>query len=438
MKLGGRNSSSTFNGMAVLTNAEHAVIQDWIKKDRPWKLDSGDEVRGHWGSRWDGLDQADHVLVMQLGLKEDELSRLKAELRDARAGSVPDMGAFDDEEFGETEWLWDQRIPLGMLSMIVGHPGEGKSQLVSYIAAGVTNGWSGFEQGFVMMFSPEDSKKSMVGPRLKAAGAVLDFVKPPPEDMDISLPDDVDVLETWIERYGAKLVVFDTLDAHLSGSVDTHNNHSMRKGLNPVHRLADRTGCAILFTHHFNKSSDARAIYRVGGSIAYTAVVRSSMVLGKHHTADPQDDDRLLVHLKSNAARPPASLDMQIEDAAVEGRSRLPIATSRIVSLGASEATEEDIFGQPGRAGAQKDRAPRDFLELKLGDFEEHDATEVIDACVAETGCSDRTVQRAANDLDVIKKPAAPGRSATWRLKNPFLEAREGQSKQNAGQVHTP
>jgi hypothetical protein len=80
------------------------------------------------------------------------------------------------------DWLWPGRIAKGKVSMIVGNPGLGKSQVCASLTSVVSNGgiWpvdrSPCARGSVVILSAEDDPEDTIRPRLEAAGADLDRV----------------------------------------------------------------------------------------------------------------------------------------------------------------------------------------------------------------------------------------------------------------------
>src|SRR5690349_13028507 len=81
------------------------------------------------------------------------------------AYAVP-LGAIEREP---VHWLWPGRIPLGMLTLLIGDPGLGKSLLSLYLAALVSeNG------GDVLILSAEDHPGAVIRPRAEAVGADLE------------------------------------------------------------------------------------------------------------------------------------------------------------------------------------------------------------------------------------------------------------------------
>ena len=103
-----------------------------------------------------------------------------------------------------------------------------------------------------------------------------------------------------MKKTGANLIVLDPVVEHLSGNIDSHKDHSVRRALAPLARLAENTGAAILGIGHLNKSSSTDVLTRVGGSVAFGAAARSVLLLGEDHEAVEGSPERLLIHAKSN------------------------------------------------------------------------------------------------------------------------------------------
>jgi archaellum biogenesis ATPase FlaH len=321
------------------------------------------------------------------------------------------------------EWLWDGWIPKGMVSMLVGDPGEGKSQLSCFIAAGVTTGAEGFAQGSVLMLASEDSLEHMVVPRLIAAGADQDRVILAPDGRMLTVPDDLNDIREAIVHGGVSLVIVDTIDAHFSGSVDSHNNKSVRRAIHPMKLLADETGVAFLTVHHMNKSvTETKAMYRTGGSIAYQGVVRSSMLLGRSISDDPRTDRRYLLHTKSTGSALHEPLEMRIEEHLIRQPSMLK--TSRIVPIGVGEVTEEEVLGRRRAPGAPKDERVREWLGKQLAGGQWVPSAEVKTRADEELGVSESTLKRVIGELGVEVR--RDGRSTFWRLDpvGPFRKTR--------------
>jgi putative DNA primase/helicase len=136
-------------------------------------------------------------------------------------------------------WLWQDRIPHGMLTVVGGFPGVGKSTILYDVGARVT------DQGkTVLVVTAEDHLSMVARPRLEAAGADLDRIHFRTDPMN--LPEDCAVLEEDVRRMDASLLILDPLVAFISDEVNTHRDHHVRRVLAPLADLAESTGVAVL------------------------------------------------------------------------------------------------------------------------------------------------------------------------------------------------
>lgn len=266
-----------------------------------------------------------------------------AYVRNGRGKSEPrvTLRSYDTIERKAARWLWKDRIPLGNVTMLVGDPGLGKSQLTARLAQMVTS-----KGGTVILASAEDSPSYTIVPRLQAAGAVLSKVHhvalADEHDTEgaIRLPDDLQALRIQIDRVGGiDLLVVDPVMAHLGGKVDSYKDSDVRKALAPLAQLASDYDCAVVAVAHLNKSTGTNATYRVGGSIAFAAAARSVLLLARDPDSDERGPERILANVKNNLAPEAASLRCTIEaqllDAVVEdGHVRQPLATTSKIVVG--------------------------------------------------------------------------------------------------------
>ncbi len=151
-------------------------------------------------------------------------------------------------------WTWEERIPAGMVSLVAGREGTGKSTMVLERAARLTRGdLEGAHFGTpqsVVLVAAEDSWAHTIVPRLMAAGADLDRVLRVQVKMtdlaafELSLPEDLRMLAETVEKHQVALVVLDPLISRLSRRLDSHRDAEVRQGLEPLARPADETGAA--------------------------------------------------------------------------------------------------------------------------------------------------------------------------------------------------
>jgi hypothetical protein len=353
------------------------------------------------------LTQSDREIVTQLAGSSPEAAGAEARAaldQRRRRGAITWA---NEIEMRNVRWLWEKRIPLGMLSGLYGVEGMGKSLETVRIAAAVTRGeLPGALEGEprrVLIATTEDGWKETIAPRLKAAGADMSMVghwriTEDGSDEAPELPRDADVLAEDVRGNNVGLVILDPVVSHLDGRADSHKAKDVRKALEPLHRVAEQEAFAVLGIMHLNKEKGSDSRQRGQGSTAFREVFRSTLVFGPDPDA-PEDKSRRVVALdKNNLVPPQAAHRMRIESVTLEDRdpdTGKPIETARIVlgeeaSYTAEEVLEAAAGGKPRGLSHEADKA-RLFL---LGRIEAGGgATPVTDT---EAAASDREISSNA------------------------------------------
>ena len=302
------------------------------------------------------------------------------------------------------EWLWDGRIPVGGITLLIGDPGEGKSMATLAIATAVTLGAplpgetaGAREPGDVLLLAAEDSEKHTIRPRLDAMGAdVLRVHRPDgilwPDGSvtplcDLSDPVQRGALRDYIARTRPRLVIIDPLTAYLPG-IDSHRDAEVRSVLAPLAEIAAEYRCAIVCVLHLRKSSADRAIYRASGSIAFVAAARSVLLAGR----DPDDPRRrAIAHVKSNLSPLAPSVGYTIDG-------------GRWGWTGESDLTADRILAAP--AGAEERSALEEAIEW-LAEYlaDGPRAADEVHRDAARVGISARTLRRAREALQIRPTP---------------------------------
>jgi hypothetical protein len=277
-------------------------------------------------------------------------------------------------------WAWTDRIPAGELTLTPGRGGVGKSTFHAWVIAHLTRGTlSGVHFSTPkpsIIAASEDSWERTIVPRLLAAGADMDLVyrveviTETNEQMSISLPRDIEGLIDEIRRIGAALLSVDPVMSALFSGLDTHKDREVRHALEPVGRLADRTGCAVLGNAHFNKSAGSDPLSLIMGSAAFGNVARAA--LGFARDTEAEDGSCVISQAKNNLGRLDLpSLRYRI-DAATVATDEGPAEVGKLVMLGESERSVSDIL--------RDSRHDADSLE------ERRDAASWINAYLTEVG----------------------------------------------------
>jgi hypothetical protein len=218
------------------------------------------------------------------------------------------------------EWLWHLYIPRGEITLLDGNPGLGKSQMIADLAARVSRGFAlppiepsakVNQAKNVLLLCAEDTIEKTVKPRLQVCNADMRkvfFMKP--TGKPIMFPQDIERFEQECIDLEIDLVVLDPIMSYIGRDIDTHSDQSAREMLNRLKDFAEHTDISILCLRHLNKRQGDAAIFRGGGSIAFTAASRCNLVVGKHPT---EEDVNILACIKSNLERKPKSLSYTIE-----------------------------------------------------------------------------------------------------------------------------
>jgi len=257
------------------------------------------------------------------------------------------------------EWLWKDRVPLGMLTLFAGDPKLGKSFVTVAMTASVSRGAAlpGSEPpngpGKVVLLSAEDDASRTIVPRLKSAGAILGnvhllesvIVANGAEALP-SLRVDVDAIEQAASSLGdCKLIIVDPVSAYLGGA-DDHNNAELRGVLSPLKAMAERTGAAIVLVTHLNKGSGVNGKHRVTGSIAYVGACRANFLFAREKD-DPTGRRVLMLDNGCNLADSVPTLAYQIEDRgegpAVEW-AREPVSVTTEAALAAESESPDERY----------------------------------------------------------------------------------------------
>jgi hypothetical protein len=175
-----------------------------------------------------------------------------------------------DVEREQVNWLWPTRLAIGTLTIWMGDGGLGKSRASNDVAARVSAGlgWPDggpVERGAVIILSAEDSASYTIRPAVEVAGGdigqvfVLDAVRDQEgNERTFQLASDLAALERLIEKTQAKLVIIDPLSAYFGTKLDSYRDTDVRSVLEPVVRLAERRGVAVLGIMHVGKAATVR------------------------------------------------------------------------------------------------------------------------------------------------------------------------------------
>jgi hypothetical protein len=305
------------------------------------------------------------------------------------------------------------------------------ADLVARITRGVLRGEHYGHPKTVIICATEDSWRQTINPRLAAAGADLtrvirvDAYTPEGFDGTLQLPEDIERVREIVAEHDVVLIVLDPLMSALSVKLDTHKDAEVRRGLEPLSRLAHTANLAVIGLIHENKSSAQDLLSRIMGSRAFTAVVRAVLYAARREEepeyaepGDPDPGEPLFVfgQAKSNLGRLiPYAIRYHIEGVTVgwDDRKSREIYSSRIV-LGATEeqSVQDIVKAQESQRTTTKSEASGWLKEYLTGKGEVPSQT-VLEAGEA-AGYTKSTLQRARGMLKISIKQA--GKATTWSL----------------------
>lgn len=295
------------------------------------------------------------------------------------------------------EWLWRERVPIGMLTLLIGDPGLGKSLWTLALASEVSRTGSG-----VLILSAEDHAGATIRPRVEAAGGDLNRIHVVTVRRDgledgLALPDDAPQLAELVAGQDARLVVVDPLMAHLPESVNSWRDQSVRRAMAPLHRIAQQHGSAVVVVAHLNKARGGDPLYRVGGSIGIPAAVRSALLLARDPSDEERGRKRVLAHVKCNVAPQAESLACEVQPILLESDER--IETARMVVTGTSDVLAKELLDLPTSEEKTERVEAMDFLRAELAYGPRH--VQGLRVAATGAGLSWRTIERAKGDLGV-------------------------------------
>ena len=307
----------------------------------------------------------------------------------------------DDIEATDVEWFWHPYIAQNKITMLEGDPGEGKSYLAMKFLAMHSRGQlfpsqqDRREPGVCMYLNLEDGTDDTIKPRLMSMGADPLKIRVLNKALAIDDPDGLDLLEGFINEYGATFIVIDPLNTVL-GDTDANKASDVRRILTPISVMCRELGCTMIIVRHFKKAGRGeKALYRGAGSIDIGAAARSVLQVIPRYDED-EDETKALVHVKNNLERKGVTqlfaIDYKTQDIYFQGEDP---------DFGVAALDKGEELGK-----SQTNQCQDSLLEI-LGNSSQGLTTKKLTEALTVRNFSESKIQRARSTLlktEKIKK----------------------------------
>lgn len=297
--------------------------------------------------------------------REAELRELAGHSNGAApAKPAPQLLTADSAEPEAIEWWWPGYIPIGKPGLLDGDPGLGKSLIWTWLVASMTagrtlpDGKRPATTGPAIVFAPEDGYRDTIIPRLMAAGADrkrIIVAHAADYGTAVVLPRDIAFLTELIERFGARMLVFDPLEVYVDA--DIIKGREQRAAMAPLIELVAARRIVMLGTRHLNQQSGQKAQYRGRGDITAIGLARWGFIVG-HDPKDEDQDARVMVPHKANLARRAPGIKYRVDGATIAGG----IETAVVKWGGQTEVTADQAIG----ADQSRSQTAKEVIEQEI------------------------------------------------------------------------
>ena len=346
-----------------------------------------------------GFVKAARQEYIRLGLAEEEKREAAAKQRRAkRRMRVRPACEFAPEV---AQYLVEPYLPRGMVSILGGVSGAGKTSLALDICARLTKGE---KPSTVIYLTAENDPNKVLRPRAEAMGADLQRLYFQ-DGASYAMGDEE--LSNLCRAIRPDLLVFDPIQSYLGQGVQMNRAEQVRPLLDGLGSLAKELDMAVLLISHMSKPGPGvcSALDRLLGSSDFRNAARSILIVGR----DPENpDSRVFAHAKNSLGIPGESQRYHIcENGTVAYDGPCALTADRII--------QETGAGQPRTRPAATLNAAVEALDKQLGFVGWVEYAEVERLC-AKHGFSERTMRRAktAMELKTVRIGKHDDRYTLW------------------------
>ena len=336
---------------------------------------------------------------------------------------VSDIVWMTDIKPENPEWLWEGWLCKKAFELLAGAPSAGKTNIALDFAAILSTGgtWpdgTRAERQKSLIFTNEDDHSMTILPRLMKRGADLSMIG---VINKITLSDGSQeyfnpgkhmlIVAEQIKHAGnVGLVIIDPIGWAVTG--DHNKNEDVRRGLEPVLRMIEHTGCSVLGITHFGKNKQGvNPNERILGSTAFTAVSRI-VLTAVTETDEHGSTVRTLAKSKANITSDEGGYRYSLHVGPVAGiKSTVSVEWGAFVTGKAS-----DIINDAEQSVEERSQGSeaREFL-LSLLEDGARDSKSVMSEA-RKQGISRRSLDSAKRALKVIIKKHGFRGGWEWQL----------------------
>ncbi len=284
-------------------------------------------------------------------------------------------------------WLWYPYIPFGMITMVQGYPGAGKSSFLLDLIARASRGellpdGSKLDSPLSSVYQCTESGSQSITKRiLQNAGADLDRVSFI-EGAYLTINDPR--IQRAIVESESKLLIIDPIQNFFEA--DMSNATAVRRELSAISHFAVHNGCAVILVGHFTKKRSGEVQYQGMGSADLAAISRSIIHVRR---ASESSSLRFIKHVKCNIA--PEGDDYAFE----------LVDLGTLNWIGPVDLDEvEDLSRAAKSGGSRKLKEAVEFLHSML-EQKDLSAIEVMSKMHAK-GFSTATTRRAKQEAGIL------------------------------------
>lgn len=304
----------------------------------------------------------------------------------------------------KVQWLWEPYIPFGMITILEGDPGLGKSFLSMFLASEISSGGhlpdgGDLDQGNVLYISAEDDPSYTTRPRIDAMGGDPERIRV--LNGRLAFDDGgLKLLRAELDQNEPELIIIDPWVSFIPPDTRVKDSNSIRALIDKVESVAKDYDCAIVLIRHLTKMKQDNALYQGGGTVDMIAAARSAIRIGQH---PDNPDHRVMAHLKHNVGPKGASWVYMMQIPTEDG------GVPRLEFIGEEEISVNELNAAVGKTNARPKDAAEEFLKRELRNGPRK-AKEML-ALAEQVGISKRTLDRARTRMGVH----AEQKSGHWK-----------------------